>query len=131
MPIVTNRNLTITSKRMLFISNSYNPKSSQTRKPIRVLTIDFWSYRKSNHLYRISQMTDRLQFNFSQVSLVTPYYYYITSNIITNHQDSYTNNRNLKSLNRSNKSKKTLHDLSPIINYISFILKYIHQCIYD
>ena len=107
--------------------------------PNQVKLVNQFAYSRSifdhignqNHLYRISQMTDRLQFNFSQVSLVTPYYYYITSNIITNHQDSYTNNRNLKSLNKSNKSKKTLHDLSPIINYISFILKYIHQCIHD
>ena len=43
LSIFTNRYLTITSKRILFISNSYNPKSSQTRKPICVLTIDFRS----------------------------------------------------------------------------------------
>ena len=104
---------------ILFISISCNPKSNQTRKPI--------SYSRSSIIPHKSFIPHN---NFSQVSLVTPYYY-ILSNIMTNHQNRYINNRNLKLLNRSNKSNKTVNDLSPINNYISFILKYIHQCIHD
>ena len=95
-------------------------KSSQTSKPIRVLTIDFRSYQKSKSLIPHKsnyKLTPNLNFYlififiFFQVSLVTPYYCYITSNMISNHQDSYLNNHNLKPSNSSNKLEKPSNEI--------------------